>query len=132
MLQRLEVFEGCAILTTNLQENIDEAFLRRFGAVVEFPLPAPAERLALWQRAVPAHAPRDANLDLSYLANQFHLAGGSIINASINACVVAASKNEPLGMRHCVFAIARELHKMGKQINRVHFGKYYDDVAPLF
>jgi SpoVK/Ycf46/Vps4 family AAA+-type ATPase len=42
LLQRLEVFEGCAILTTNLAENIDEAFLRRFGAVVEFPMPTPA------------------------------------------------------------------------------------------
>lgn len=132
LLQRLEVFEGCAILTTNLQENIDEAFLRRFGAVIEFPLPAPQERLALWQRAVPDHAPRDADLDLPYLASQFHLAGGSIINASINACVVAASKNEPLGMRHCVFAIARELHKMGRQVNRVHFGTWYEEVAPIF
>ena len=37
LLQRLEVFEGCAILTTNLLDNIDEAFLRRFGAVIEFP-----------------------------------------------------------------------------------------------
>ena len=36
LLQRLEVFEGCAILTTNLLDNIDEAFLRRFGAVIEF------------------------------------------------------------------------------------------------
>ncbi len=132
LLQRLEVFEGCAILTTNLQENIDEAFLRRFGAVIEFPLPAPDERLRLWQRAVPDHAPRDPDLDLEYLANQFHLAGGAIINASLNACVVAASKGEPLNMRHCVFAIARELHKMGRQVNRVHFGTWYNDVAPIF
>ncbi len=132
LLQRLEVFEGCAILTTNLQENIDEAFLRRFGAVIEFPMPTPSERLKLWERAIPEFAPRDDKLDLDYVARQFNLAGGSIINASINACIVAASEGKDVGMPHVVNAVARELHKMGKQINRVHFGQYYDSVADLF
>lgn len=132
LLQRLEVFEGCAILTTNLQENIDEAFLRRFGAVIEFPMPSPPERYKLWERAIPPGAPRAPDLDLDYLSKQFVLAGGAIINASINACVVAAADDRPVGMEHCVFAIARELYKMGKQINRVHFGEYYEHVEDLF
>jgi SpoVK/Ycf46/Vps4 family AAA+-type ATPase len=132
LLQRLEVFEGCAIITTNLQENIDEAFLRRFGAVVEFPLPTSTEREKLWQRAIPEYAPRAPDLDIKYLADQFQLAGGSIINASINACIVAASRDEPVGMIHCVESIARELYKMGKQVNRVHFGEYYDAIAHIF
>ncbi|MEZ4234695.1 MAG: ATP-binding protein [Myxococcota bacterium] len=132
LLQRLEVFEGCAILTTNLQENIDEAFLRRFGAVVEFPVPSPPERRLLWERAIPDGAPRAADLDLDYMANQFILAGGSIVNAAINACVVAASEQADVGMKHVIFATARELYKMGKQINRVHFGSYYDEVKDLF
>jgi AAA+ superfamily predicted ATPase len=132
LLQRLEVFEGCAILTTNLQENIDDAFLRRFGAVIEFPLPAEEERLRLWQRAIPEHAPRDPDLDLPELARQFRLAGGAIINASINACIRAAAEDAPVSMRHLVYAIARELYKAGKQVNRVHFGEWYDEVAPLF
>lgn len=132
LLQRLEVFEGCAILTTNLQENIDEAFLRRFGAVIEFPVPSPVERRKLWERAIPEGAPRMDDLDLDYLAQQFQLSGGSIINASINACVVAASEDSAVGMTHCIYAIARELYKMGKQINRVHFGQYYDAVKHLF
>lgn len=132
LLQRLEVFEGCAILTTNLQENIDEAFLRRFGAVVEFPMPSPVERQRLWERALPEGAPRAPDLDVSYLAQQFVLAGGAIVNAAINACVVAASEDRPVSMEHCVFAIAREMHKMGKQINRVHFGEHYERVQNLF
>ncbi|MCB9675075.1 MAG: ATP-binding protein [Alphaproteobacteria bacterium] len=132
LLQRLEVFEGCAVVTTNLQENIDEAFLRRFGTVVEFPAPRPPERLLLWKRAIPEHAPRDPDLDIDYLAEQFILAGGAIINASINACIVAAAEGKPIAMKHCVNAIARELHKNGKQINRVHFGDYYDHVKDLF
>jgi AAA+ superfamily predicted ATPase len=132
LLQRLEVFEGCAIITTNLQENIDEAFLRRFGAVVEFPMPTPAEREKLWERAFPKHAPRSPDLDIPYLARQFNLAGGSIINASLNACIVAAAQGKPIGMIHAVEAIARELYKMGKQVNRVHFGEHYDRIAHLF
>ncbi|MEN0061718.1 MAG: ATP-binding protein [Myxococcota bacterium] len=132
LLQRLEVFEGCAVLTTNLQENIDPAFLRRFGAVVEFPLPSVAERLRLWERAVPANAPRSPDLDLAYLAQQFSLAGGSIVNAAIHGCITASAERVPLGMRHIVEAVARELHKNGKQVNRVHFGDFYDDIAHLF
>ena len=132
LLQRLEVFEGCAVLTTNLQENIDEAFLRRFGAVVEFPLPSPRERERLWERAFPPGAPRADDLDLEHLAKQFKLAGGAIINSAINAMVVAAQDGQPIGMKHAIESIARELYKNGKQVNRVRFGDYFDQVAHMF
>ncbi len=131
LLQRLEVFEGCAILTTNLQENIDEAFLRRFGAVVEFPMPSPDQRLKLWDRAIPPYAPRGEDLDLSYLSNQFVIAGGAIVNAAINACIIASARREPVCQRHAIEAIARELIKMGKQVSRVYFGEHYDVVKDL-
>ncbi len=131
LLQRLEVFEGCAILTTNLQENIDEAFLRRFGSVVEFPMPNPEMRQKLWDRSIPPYAPRGDDLDLVYLANQFVLAGGGIVNSAINACILASARREPVCMRHAVEAVARELIKMGKQVNRVHFADYYEFVKHL-
>ncbi|MCB9792182.1 MAG: ATP-binding protein [Alphaproteobacteria bacterium] len=131
LLQRLEVFEGCAILTTNLQENIDEAFLRRFGAVVEFPMPTAPERRQLWERAIPTQAPIGQDLDKDYLSEQFILAGGSIINSAINACILAATEGSPVGMRHAIRAIGQELVKMNKQVNRVHFGEYYDLVSDL-
>jgi AAA+ superfamily predicted ATPase len=131
LLQRLEVFEGCAILTTNLQENIDEAFLRRFGAVVEFPMPSAIQRERLWQKAIPADAPRSANLSEAKLAEQFILAGGSIVNAAIHACILAATDDKDVGMEHAVRAVGQELIKMGKQVNRVHFGEFFDVVADL-
>lgn len=131
LLQRLEVFEGCAILTTNLQENIDEAFLRRFGAVVEFPMPTPEMRLKLWEKAIPPYAPRGDDLKLDYLANQFIIAGGAIVNAALNACVLASARREKVCMRHAVEAIARELVKNGKQVNRVHFADYFEFVKDL-
>ena len=131
LLQRLEVFEGCAILTTNFQENIDEAFLRRFGAVIEFPMPSPAERMKLWSRAIPEGAPKDPDLDIPKLARQFNIAGGNIINAAINGCIIASYREERVAMRHIVEAIARELIKMGKQVSPVHFGEYYEFVRGL-
>ena len=131
LLQRLEVFEGCAILTTNFQENIDEAFLRRFGAVIEFPMPSPVERKKLWNRAIPADAPRDPDLDIDKLARQFDIAGGNIISAAINGCIIASYRREPVAMRHIVEGVARELVKMGKQVSPVHFGSYYEFVRGL-
>ncbi|HMV68595.1 MAG TPA: ATP-binding protein, partial [Myxococcota bacterium] len=132
LLQRIEVFEGCVIITTNLQENIDEAFLRRFGAVIEFPFPSPLEREQLWRRAMPPAEMCADDLDCAMLGRQFHLAGGSIVNAAINACIHAAREDSKLTMRHCVVAVARELYKMGKQVNRVNFGSFFDEVQALF
>lgn len=131
LLQRLEGFEGCAVLTTNLLDNIDPAFLRRFGAVVEFPMPSAAERAALWSRAVPRGAPRADDVDLEMLARQFALTGGSIVNAAIHGCVAAAADQEPVGMRHLVRAIARELVQLGRQVSEVHFGAYYEHVQDM-
>lgn len=131
LLQRLEVFEGCAILTTNLQENIDEAFLRRFGSVIEFPMPDAVARRRLWERAIPSGAPRDPDLDLDYIAQHFLIAGGAIVNSGINACILASARRRSVGMAEVVEAIARELIKMGKQVNRVHFGEFYEFVANL-
>jgi len=48
LLQRLETFEGLVVMTTNLQNNIDQAFLRRVHVTVEFPLPDPADRKKIW------------------------------------------------------------------------------------
>ena len=131
LLQRLEVFEGCAILTTNLQENIDEAFLRRFGAVIEFPMPSVEQRTQLWQRAIPKGAPLGDDMDLPAVAKQFVIAGGSIINSAINACILASTMREPVSMKHIVTAVAHEYVKMGKQVTAVHFGEWYDFVQSL-
>ena len=86
----------------------------------------------MWERAFPSGAPRAKDLNLQYLAEQFVLAGGAIINASINACIVAAREGQPVSMKHATESIARELHKNGKQVNRVHFGEYYDAISHLF
>lgn len=81
LLQRLESFDGVAILASNLRDNLDEAFARRFESIIYFPLPRPEERALLWRRGFPAQARLDAAIDLDKLAREHELSGSSIMNA---------------------------------------------------
>ncbi|MEY9487375.1 hypothetical protein RKD26_003169 [Streptomyces calvus] len=78
LLQRMESFDGIAVLTTNLRANLDEAFTRRLDVVADFPMPDSGRRLALWERCLGDRLPRAADLDLAFCADRFELAGGSI------------------------------------------------------
>ncbi|WP_052702279.1 ATP-binding protein [Marinomonas sp. S3726] len=80
LLQRIEAFNGVAILATNLKDNLDEAFLRRFESIIYFPLPGPEERLSLWQKGFSAKAKLEDKIDLSWLAHKYPLSGASIMN----------------------------------------------------
>ncbi|MBX6771387.1 MAG: ATP-binding protein [Chloroflexi bacterium] len=125
LLQRLETYDGVAILTTNLRGNLDEAFVRRLDFVLEFPMPEEAERLAIWHLALPPEAPLAPDVDLPFLARKFRLAGGHIRNIALGAAFLAASANEPIGMRHLVRATRREYQKLGKLVGEGDFEGYY-------
>lgn len=81
LLQRVEDYPGLLILASNLKNNLDEAFLRRFHGMIHFPLPNAGERLMLWQRSMPANLPPDPSLNLKDLATKYELSGASILNA---------------------------------------------------
>ena len=125
LLQRLESYDGLAVLTSNLRGNIDEAFVRRLDLVLEFPLPEEAERLLIWRRALPPEAPLGDDVDLAFLARSFKLAGGHIRNIALTAAFLAASADEPIEMRHLVRATRREHQKLGKLVAESEFGRYY-------
>ena len=127
LLQRLEAYEGLAVLTTNLKGNIDEAFLRRLDCVMEFPMPEEPERLAIWERAIPAEAPRDPDVDLPFLARKFKLAGGHIRNIALTAAFLAAADGDGGGiaMRHLARGTRREYQKLGKLVAESDFEQYY-------
>ncbi|HSL33119.1 MAG TPA: ATP-binding protein, partial [Candidatus Limnocylindrales bacterium] len=91
LLQRMESFDGVAILTTNLRANVDEAFIRRLDAIVDFPLPEHDHRLLLWGRNLPAGVPRADDVDLEFLARRFKLSGGDIRNICVAAAYLAAA-----------------------------------------
>jgi SpoVK/Ycf46/Vps4 family AAA+-type ATPase len=116
LLQRLERYEGVAILTTNLRGNVDEAFLRRLDCVLEFPLPEEPERLAIWRQSIPSQAPMDEDVDFAFLARKFKLAGGHIRNIALTAGFLAATERSPIEMRHLVRATRREYQKLGKLV----------------
>lgn len=80
LLQRVEDFSGLLILASNFKNNLDDAFLRRFHAIIHFPKPNTEERLLLWQKAMPQSLEANGEIDLRSLAERFELTGAAIIN----------------------------------------------------
>lgn len=124
LLQRMESFDGIAVLTTNLRANLDEAFTRRLDVVAEFPMPDAAQRLALWERCLGGRLPRAADLDLGFCADRFELAGGSIRACAVTAAYLAAESEQPLTMRQLVSAVVQEYRKLGRLVLESEFGPY--------
>lgn len=124
LLQRLERFDGLAVLSTNLRANLDEAFTRRLDAVVEFPLPGPRERRQLWSRVLSPPVPVGGDLDLDWVAARFALSGGGIRGAAITAGYLAADAGRPVGMAEVVRGIYREYRKLGRLTLEQEFGEW--------
>jgi Winged helix domain, variant/ATPase family associated with various cellular activities (AAA) len=123
LLQRIEVFDGIAILATNLKANLDEAFLRRLDLAADFASPNAEERLTLWRQML-ASVPRD-EVDLEYLAETFELTGGYIRNIVIAAAFLAAQAGDVVSMRHLVRATAQEYRKLGRLVVDSEFGRHH-------
>ena len=130
LLQRMEAYDGIAILCTNFRQNLDQAFARRLHMIVEFPQPGVTDRERIWRLLLPESVPQD-DLDFRFLARQFSLTGGNIKNCVLTAAFQAAAEDSPISMRHVVSAIARELQKMEHPLVRSDFGQYYDVVRAL-
>jgi hypothetical protein len=124
LLQRMETFDGIAVLATNLRANLDEAFTRRLDVVIDFPLPDADLRLQLWDRCLGVSVPRAEDLDLGFLASSFELAGGHIRSATVTAAYLAAAAGRPVGMADLVGAVAREYRKLGRLCLEREFGPY--------
>jgi SpoVK/Ycf46/Vps4 family AAA+-type ATPase len=113
LLQRMEAFDGIAILTTNLQQNVDQAFLRRLRFVIDFPKPDVNAREKIWRQCLPKNAPAN-RLDFRYLARRLELTGGCIRQVTIRAAFLAASEgSHTIEMSHIVDATRSELNKLG-------------------
>lgn len=115
LLQRLEAFEGILVVTSNAAERIDTAFLRRLDAVLDFPLPAAAERLALWRLHLPA-AHGLAEPQLLRLAQRCVLAGGQIRNVALHAALLALEQGTGLGPAELQAALQREYRRAGQAL----------------
>ena len=115
LLQRIEFYKGIVLLTSNSRGRFDSAFTRRLDKVIEFALPAPEERRALWQ----SHLGDKHQLSLKQL-NQLalgsELAGGHIRNAVLSAAVQAKSNNRQIIFDDVVVGLESEYRKLGRQI----------------
>jgi hypothetical protein len=114
LLGRMEAYRGLAILTTNLKDALDAAFLRRIRFIVQFPFPGPAEREAIWRGIYPAATPTEG-LDAARLA-QLNLAGGDIRNVALKAAFLAADVGEPVRMAHLLRAARHEYAKLERTL----------------
>jgi hypothetical protein len=126
LLQRMERFDGVAVLTTNLRANIDEAFLRRLDVIVDFQLPEPSDRRRIWQIHLPDSLPRTDDVDLDFLASAFPLSGGNIRNIALDAAFAAAEFDTPVSMADLIRATAGEYRKLGRMCVPGEFGPYFD------
>ncbi|MFF2958096.1 ATP-binding protein [Streptomyces sp. NPDC057963] len=124
LLQRMESFDGLAILATNLRANLDDAFTRRLDLVVDFPVPDPEQRLLLWERCLGPVLPRGRDLDLPFCAENFELAGGNIRSIAVTAAYLAADTGGPVTMPTLIHAIQREYQKLGRLTLASEFGPY--------
>ncbi|WAN69531.1 ATP-binding protein [Moorena producens JHB] len=114
LLQRMEAYQGLAILTTNFQSALDSAFERRIRFVVEFPFPGPEIRTQIWQRIFPTMTPTQ-NLNYQKLG-QLKVAGGNIRNIALYAAFLAAAADEAVNMEHIYEATKREYQKLKKML----------------
>jgi SpoVK/Ycf46/Vps4 family AAA+-type ATPase len=111
----MEAYEGLAILTTNLLQNVDAAFVRRLRFIVDFPRPDAAAREIIWRQCLP---PDSHGLDAAafrLLARKVDLTGGHIRQITVRAAFVAAASNSQIELRHLVYATNAELAKVGQQ-----------------
>lgn len=117
LLQRMESFQGIAVLTSNLKSSLDKAFQRRLRFSVDFPFPGIAERQAIWERVFPAATPT-CGLEIKRLA-QLNMTGGNIRNIALNAAFLAADEGTAIQMKHLLQATRQEAIKTERPLSDV-------------
>jgi len=120
LLQRMEAYRGLAILTSNLKDALDSAFLRRIRFIVHFPFPDLAQRARIWQRIFPPATPTEG-LELAKLA-RLNVAGGNIRSIALYAAFLAAEKQEPVRMKHLLRAAQVEYAKLERPLTDAEVG----------
>ncbi|MFN4079881.1 MAG: ATP-binding protein [Saprospiraceae bacterium] len=117
LLQRVEDYPGLTILASNFKSNIDEAFIRRFNAMIYFAPPGVSERTILWEKNIPRMAQLADDVNLRDLAQRYELTGAHIVNIVQNACLRVLGRGErAICADDLLHSIRRELAKEGKSV----------------
>ena len=122
LLQRMEQFDGIAILATNRKGDVDSAFLRRIRFIIDFLPPGPPERLALWRNSLLPNAPGGEPLldaiDWEFLSGKLNMTGADIKSSALGAAFLARAAGTRIGMQQILHAARREMTKHGVLIRQ--------------
>jgi len=117
LLQRMEQFDGLAILATNRKADLDDAFLRRIRFIIDFLMPGVEERRILWRLALHGRGVTEpqnvGDIDWEFLAANLTMTGADIKMSALNAAFLARSEGSQIEMRHILHAARREMTKHG-------------------
>jgi hypothetical protein len=115
LLQRIEDYNGLVILASNLKNNLDDAFMRRFQTSIHFPIPRAEERRKIWEKSFPKAAKLESRINLQDLAKNYELAGGSIINVVQHSALIALKRgNGTIHLEDINEGVRREYYKAGR------------------
>ena len=131
LLQRMEAYQGLAVLTTNMKGALDPAFLRRLRFIINFPFPAAVQRERIWRNIFPStmdaaegpgrsRVPGVDALDMAALARP-GLTGGQIRNVAVNGTFLAVAGDGVVTMELLRDAAREELRKGGRPVVAADF-----------
>ncbi len=119
LLNRLDRYDGLAVLATNFRRAIDAAFVRRLDHIIELREPTTEDRVRLWRTHLPSTAPLAPDVDLDLLARLYPMVGGEIRNACLSAAYLAAHEGCAIGRSHLAQAVRREFDKAGRPFREI-------------
>ncbi len=121
LLQAIENYTGIVLLATNKKSNMDPAFLRRLRYVLEFSPPDESQRLRIWRQVITELAGTDAagrlDKNVRVLAREVITTGAQIKFSILAALFIARREQQPLGIRHLLRGLQRELLKEGRSLS---------------
>jgi len=116
LLQRIEDFDGLVILASNDKSNIDPAFLRRFNAIVHFPVPDPEERLHLWKIYLPQKNSLSKD-EVNEISARYEVTGSTVLNAIHHSAINAFASKRLIGYNDIIESLKREMRKEDRMLN---------------
>ena len=124
LLQRLDRYDGLVVLATNLRDQVDEAFTRRFHHLVHFPRPGPAERRRLWELVLAPPVVVEGAVDIEVLS-ELDLTGAGISSVVRSAALLAHHEGRSaLRMSDLVVAVSRQFQREGRLVPRELLGEH--------
>lgn len=118
LLQRIESYSGLAIITTNIEDSLDSAFMRRLRYIVKFPFPGATERANIWKRVYPEGVFKDPTPRAYEMLGQMEISGGLIYSIALKSAFIAADEGaDGVYLDHIEKAAKSEYTKIGRSLS---------------